>query len=191
MLFCGQESAAKGYANFFLKPNASFLMELGQSIDAAVIVIEHRYWGDSSPYDVLTTENLQYLTLKQNIADLTYFAENVRPPFDTQGKSKASVAPWVLYGGSYSGAVTAWTASTAPGTFWAYFATSAVVQAISNFWQYFAPEQKFMPSNCTSDISLVIEHIDNVMGAGTTAEKNALKAMFGLEGVSHDADFVE
>ena len=114
---------------------------MAESINAAIIVIEHRYWGESSPYTVLTTENLQYLTLKQNIADLTYFAENVRPVFDRKGTSRASRAPWVLYGGSYSGAVSGWVASTAPGTFWAYFATSAVVEVISDFWQYFAPEQ--------------------------------------------------
>jgi len=51
-----------------------------------------RYWGQSSPYQSLTTENLQYLTLQNAIADLTHFAETVNLPFDPQGSSKASRA---------------------------------------------------------------------------------------------------
>lgn len=51
-----------------------------------------RYWGQSSPYQSLTTENLQYLTLQNAIADLTHFAETVDLPFDPQGTSKASKA---------------------------------------------------------------------------------------------------
>lgn len=38
-----------------------------------------------------------------------------------------------MVGGSYSGALTAWTESVAPGTFWAYHATSAPVEAIYDF----------------------------------------------------------
>jgi len=40
-----------------------------------VIVLEHRYWGMSSPFTELTTENMQYLTLENSIADLTNFGE--------------------------------------------------------------------------------------------------------------------
>jgi len=40
-----------------------------------VIVLEHRYWGMSSPFTELTTENMQYLTLENSIADLTHFGK--------------------------------------------------------------------------------------------------------------------
>lgn len=43
---------------------------LAQEIGAAIIVIEHRYWGESSPYADLTTENLQYLTLENSIVSV-------------------------------------------------------------------------------------------------------------------------
>ena len=96
-------------------------------------MIEHRYWGESSPYTNLTTENLQLLTLKNAIGDLTYFAKTVDLPFDKNKSSNAPQAPWVLSGGSYSGALSAWTESTSPGTFWAYHSSSAPVQAIYNY----------------------------------------------------------
>ena len=56
------------------------------------MIYSDRYWGQSSPYQSLTTENLQYLTLQNAIADLTHFAETVNLPFDPQGTSKASKA---------------------------------------------------------------------------------------------------
>ena len=46
-----------------------------------------------------------------------------------------------------------------------------------------------MPRNCSTDVSLVINHLDNVLTYGTAAEKLALKSMFGLAGVEHDDDF--
>jgi hypothetical protein len=76
---------------------------IAQDIGAAIIVIEHRYWGFSSPFEELTTKNMQYLTLKNAIADLNYFALNAKLPFDITGASNADKAPWVLVGGSYSG----------------------------------------------------------------------------------------
>jgi len=51
-----------------------------------------RYWGFSSPYEVLTTDNLRYLTLNQSIADLTHFASTVKLPFDPHKTSVAAKA---------------------------------------------------------------------------------------------------
>lgn len=120
---------------------------------------------------------------------MTYFANNVKLPFDTTGKSNAKKAPWVLVGGSYSGALAAWINSVAPGTFWAYHATSAPVEAIYDYWQYFYPVQQGMPANCSKDVTLVIDHVDQVLTTGSTADKTALKTMFGLQDVEHDDDF--
>ena len=130
------------------------------------------------------------MTLENAIADLTYFAKNVKLPFAEHFNSNADAVPWVLMGGSYSGALTAWVASVAPGTFWAYQASSAVVEAISNYWEYFVPVQEGMPKNCSKDVSLVIDHMDNVLMHGTAQEAHALKAMFKMESVEHNDDFM-
>lgn len=120
---------------------------------------------------------------------MTNFAKTVSLPFDTTGRTNAPKAPWVLVGGSYSGSLAAWTEITAPGTFWAYHASSAPVQAIENYWEYFQPIQQGMPKACSNDIISVITHVDTVLTTGTEAEKQALKTMFGLGTVVHDADF--
>jgi len=165
---------------------------IAQEIGAAIVVIEHRYWGFSSPFEELTTENLQYQTLKNAIADLNYFALTAKLPFDTTGGSNADKAPWVLVGGSYSGALTAWTeAKTKPSVMWAYYASSAVVETIGNYWSYFLPETENMPQNCSTDISLVVQHLDNIGETGTLQEQTAIKELFGLGGLAHYDDFME
>ena len=78
-------------------------------------------------------ENLQLLNLEQAIEDNIYFARNVALAFDTNHSSNADKAPWVFSGGSYPGSLAAYTESVAPGTFWAYHASSAPVEVIHNY----------------------------------------------------------
>ncbi|KAI5357330.1 putative peptidase S28, alpha/Beta hydrolase [Septoria linicola] len=163
---------------------------LAEEIGAATIVLEHRYWGTSTPYTDLTTENMKYLTLENSIKDMTYFAREVKLPFDKHGDSNAKDVPWVTMGGSYSGALSAWTASVDPGTLWAYHASSAPVQAVSDYWGYFLPIQENMPKNCSKDVSLVIDHMDNILTTGSADEQHALKAKFGMQDVEHNDDFM-
>lgn len=46
-----------------------------------------------------------------------------------------------------------------------------------------------MAKNCSADVTLVINYIDNVLTTGTTAAKQALKDSFGLGALEHDDDF--
>ena len=161
-----------------------FAKELG----GAVVIIEHRYWGESSPFEELTVENLQYLTLENSILDNTYFAENFVPPFDRSGRSTAGKAPWIYTGGSYSGGLAGWIATLAPDVFWAYHGTSGVVQSLGDFWQYFQPVLEATPKNCSSDLQLAIEHIDSILLDGSDEEKQNLKDRFML-GDLEDVDF--
>lgn len=152
--------------------------------------MEHRYWGTSSPYNELTTANMKYLTLDNSIKDLTYFANNIVVPWAPFVRSTAKDVPWVMSGGSYSGALSAWTESVAPGTYWAYHSSSAPVEAISDYWAYFLPVQEGMPKNCSKDVSAVIDYMDNVLTNGTASQIRSLKAMFKMETVEHNDDFM-
>ena len=132
VLFTPGEVNASGYGSYLTSNRTTG--RVAQEIGAAVIVLEHRYWGQSSPFAELSTGNMRYLTLENSISDLTRFAQRVRLPFDTKRESRPARAPWVLMGGSYSGALSAWTAATQPGTFWAYHASSAPVEAIQGLY---------------------------------------------------------
>ncbi|KAG5976032.1 hypothetical protein E4U55_007511 [Claviceps digitariae] len=161
----------------------------GKTNGAAVVTLEHRYFGHSSPYANLTTQNLQHLNLDNAMQDLIYFAKNVVFPFDPKRTSSPDKAPWVLTGCSYAAAVTAWIQRLAPGTFWAYYSSSGVVEAISQYWEYFEPVKAAMPKNCSSDYTSVMKHIDQVLSSGDAKATYALKKRFGLEALSHNNDF--
>lgn len=186
VLFNPGEIAAAPYVGYLTNRTLSGVY--AQELGAAAILVEHRYWGYSSPFEVLSTDNMKYLTLRNAIADMNYFAKHVKLPFDTSGKSNADKAPWIFVGGSYTGALAAWISSIAPGTFWAYHASSAPAEAVYDYWQYFYPVQQGMPSNCSKDVTLVVEHVDDVLSTGSEAEKLNLKIMFGLQNLTHDGD---
>jgi hypothetical protein len=161
----GESNATEGIDGL---RNNSLVGLLAQELGAGILYIEHRYWGRSSPFANLTTENLQYLTLENSILDMTHFANTVDVPWATrEDPSGPDVVPWVLMGGSYPGALAAWVESVAPGTYWAYLASSAVVEVVEDFWQYWEPVRLGMPSNCSSDVNAVIDYMDDILIYGT------------------------
>ncbi|KAK6150564.1 hypothetical protein DH2020_015496 [Rehmannia glutinosa] len=64
---CG-ESACNGITN-------DYLGVLAKKFGAVVVSLEHRYYGKSSPFQSLTTENLGYLSSKQALFDLAVFRQ--------------------------------------------------------------------------------------------------------------------
>ncbi|KAK8099683.1 serine carboxypeptidase S28 [Apiospora kogelbergensis] len=180
------EVAAAGYTGYLTEKALTGMY--AKAIEGAVIIVEHRYWGNSSPFDDQTTKNLQYLTLEQSVADFVNFARNVKLPFDPSGKSNAPQAPWVFTGGSYPGALAVWIEKLSPGTFWAYHGSSGPLQAIYDYWQYFQPIQDGMPKNCSSDYSAIIDYVDMVFTQGSSDDKAELKKMFGVDELEHDDD---
>jgi len=131
VFFTPGEVAAAGYTGYITNRTITGLF--AQEIKGAAVMLEHRYYGSSSPYDTLTVENLQLLNVEQAIEDGINFAKNVEFPFDTDHSSNADKAPWVFSGGSYSGALSAYTASVHPNVFWAYHSSSAPVEAIHDY----------------------------------------------------------
>lgn len=72
-----------------------------------------------------------------------------------------------------------------PNTFWAGYASSAVVEAIFDFWRYFEPVRQNMPQNCSADVATVIAYVDDVFSGDNTTAINATKDIFGLSEMSH------
>ncbi|ATY60478.1 Peptidase S28 [Cordyceps militaris] len=180
------ENEATGWNGYVT--NSTLAGNFAKSVGGATILLEHRYWGYSSPHANLTTDALQHLTLDQHLRDLVYFSNHVDLAFDPTGSSRPARAPWVLTGCSYSGAVAAWLHKLFPGTYWAYHASSAVVESISDFWQYQDIVHDTMPRNCSADYTKVMEHVDKVLLNGTDTQKSRLKKKFGFAPLN-DVDF--
>ncbi|OJA14041.1 hypothetical protein AZE42_12146 [Rhizopogon vesiculosus] len=183
------ETDADGYEGYLTNETINGLIAEQQK--GATVLIEHRFFGYSNPYDNLTSQSLALLTIQQAIDDLVYFATNADLPMPGGDAVKPGQAPWILIGGSYSGALTSWTMVNQPGIFWAGYASSAVVEAITNFYGYFTPILDYMPQNCSSDVQAVIAYLDGMYAVNDTAGIQTLKENFGLGDVEHVDDFAD
>ncbi|KAG6823387.1 hypothetical protein H0H93_003793, partial [Arthromyces matolae] len=76
-----------------------------------------------------------------------------------------------------------------PGVFWAGYASSAPVEAIANYWNYFEPIRLNMPQNCSADAQAVLSHIDDIFAGTNASAIQSIKNTFGLGGLSHLDDF--
>lgn len=82
----------------------------------------------------------------------------------------------------------AWTSRLDPGTFWAYHAMSAPVQANTEYWEYYDLIRTAMPHNCNQDFVRIAQHVGDTITAADPAKIAHLKDMFGT-GVLNDDDF--
>ena len=51
-------------------------MMVGAEHEALHVSLEHRYYGESQPFDSWATENMEYLSSKQALADIAHFIES-------------------------------------------------------------------------------------------------------------------
>ena len=101
-----------------------------------VLVLEHRFYGESLPYgnDSLKLENIYgLLNVQQALEDLAEFIGFVK---ETSAHGVGRRNPWFTIGGSYPGAMSAWFRYKYPHLTEGALASSAVVHAILNYTQF-------------------------------------------------------
>ncbi|KAJ5961154.1 uncharacterized protein N7479_008304 [Penicillium vulpinum] len=191
------EASAESSAQAYLVNSTTFFNRLVEEFNGIGIVWEHRYYGDSMPYDVsLDTkpEDFQYLTNKQALADMPFFAANFTRENYSDVDLTPSGTPWVMVGGSYAGMRSAFTRHLYPETIYASFASSAPVEARIDMSVYFDQIYDGMVANgylnCTRDIQAALEYIDEQLSR-SKASAAAIKKQFFGEGaeVNSNGDF--
>ncbi|KAK3781561.1 hypothetical protein RRG08_054900 [Elysia crispata] len=139
--------------------------QYAQDHNAVRLQLEHRYYGDSHPTENLSVENMRYLSSEQALADLATFISAKKKEF---GASKV-----IVFGGSYSGALSAWFRLKYPYLADAAVATSAPVLAQVDFKGYLEVVSQslntFKPVNAC----------DNAISAATVAMKQKLNTPLG------------
>ena len=98
---------------------------------ALLLCLEHRHYGDSFPVPDLSTRNLAFLSSEQALADLARFLGHVRAELPLRAEQRV-----VTFGGSYSGALSAWARIKLPHLVFAAVASSAPVRALTDFTGY-------------------------------------------------------
>lgn len=101
-------------------------MMVGAEHGALLYSLEHRFYGESQPFGDWATENFEYLNVDQALADVAYFIDN-------QNKKLGYKADWIVIGGSYPGALSAWFKSQYPDHAVGAWSSSGVIKAIKDF----------------------------------------------------------
>ena len=113
-----------------------------------VISLEHRFYGKSMPFGInsLNTDKLKYLSSEQALRDLGYFLTSMK----NSGLHRITPDnPWVVVGGSYAGAMSAWFRNKYPHLTIGAISSSGVVTAVEDFRMF--DEQMYISSHKSGD----------------------------------------
>jgi len=97
---------------------------------ALAVGVEHRFYGESTPGGDRSTANMKYLSVEQNLADTAAIIDLMQKKYGDKNRVV------VTFGGSYSGATSAWMRIRYPDKVHASYSSSGVVNAILNFIEF-------------------------------------------------------
>ncbi|KAK6740638.1 hypothetical protein RB195_008853 [Necator americanus] len=143
---------------------------------AFVFLIEHRYYGLSKPTPDMSTKNLVYLSSAQALEDMAAFIVGMKQKFP-----QLATAPWVTFGGSYSGALAAWARVKHPELVAMAVGSSGPVQAEVDFVEYLEVVQNSITRDSQQCAQSVTTAFNLVASLLTTASgRQSLKTTFNL-----------
>ncbi|KAJ2759187.1 hypothetical protein IWQ56_005804, partial [Coemansia nantahalensis] len=131
LLNSGETSASASYLS------AGEPYTLAQATGGMLLIMEHRYYGESYPVPDMSGPNMRFLTVDNALEDIAYFIRNARPFVkSTIGVDISPGSKWVAVGGSYAGTLATWARAKYPDLVHAAYASSAPVLALADFYQY-------------------------------------------------------
>nr|CAD1836318.1 unnamed protein product [Ananas comosus var. bracteatus] len=175
---CG-ESSCNGIVN-------DYTAVLAKKFGAALVSLEHRYYGKSSPFKYLTTENLRFLSSKQALFDLAVFRQHYQDYFNTKFNISSVSSSWFVFGVSYSGALSAWFRLKFPHLTCGSLASSGVVLAVYNFTEF---DQQIGVS-AGAECKAVLQEITRLVEEQLQSDGRSVKSLFSASMLSNDVDFL-
>jgi hypothetical protein len=131
---CGESPCAAAYL--------TLLADVAKALDAAVVALEHRYYGASLPFADLTLDRMKYLTIHNALEDAAAFETFARANLPLRGK-------WIAVGGSYPGMLAAFYRLKHPELVVGAWASSAPVNVVLSFEGYDATVADALGPTCT------------------------------------------
>uniref|UniRef100_A0A0D6R0X7 Serine carboxypeptidase S28 family protein n=1 Tax=Araucaria cunninghamii TaxID=56994 RepID=A0A0D6R0X7_ARACU len=175
---CG-ESSCNGIVN-------DYITILAKKFGAAVVSLEHRYYGKSSPFKDLKTDNLRYLSSKQALFDLAAFRNYYQEVMNRKQNVSSYENSWFVFGVSYSGALSAWFRLKFPHLTCGSLASSAVVLTVYNFTDF----DKQIGESAGPDCKRALQEVTRLAEEGLSNNAKAVKSLFGAEKLRNDGDFL-
>ncbi|CAK9157049.1 unnamed protein product [Ilex paraguariensis] len=175
---CG-ESACNGISN-------DYISVLAKKFGAAVVSLEHRYYGKSSPFKSMTTENLKYLSSKQALFDLAVFQQYYQESLNAKLNRSNVESPWFVFGVSYPGALSAWFRLKFPHLTCGSLASSAVVLAVYNFTEF----DQQIGESAGPECKAVLQEVNQLVEQRLSSNAKELKTLFDADELKIDGDFL-
>nr|VDC73740.1 unnamed protein product [Brassica rapa] len=208
LMICG-EGPCNGIPN-------DYISVLAKKFEAGVVSLEHRYYGKSSPFNSLATENLKYLSSKQALSDLAafrgYYQASLLVVLCSRGclcysmimcfenfkwmqeslnvklnRSGKVDNPWFFFGASYSGALSAWFRLKFPHLTCGSLASSAVVRAVYEFPEF---DQQQIGESAGPECKAALQETNKLVELGLKVNNKAVKALFNATELDVDGDFL-
>lgn len=149
-------------------------IQWAEQFKALVVSLEHRFYGESQPFDSLDTENLVYLDADQALADAANFRQFVANKFNAHNNQ------YITFGGSYAGELSSWMRLKYPHLIDASVASSGPVNAEVDFYQYLEVVEDSLvyygQQICVDNIQAATDKIQAL--AAATDGLSSLSAMF-------------
>uniref|UniRef100_M4D5B2 Serine carboxypeptidase S28 family protein n=1 Tax=Brassica campestris TaxID=3711 RepID=M4D5B2_BRACM len=207
LMICG-EGPCNGIPN-------DYISVLAKKFEAGVVSLEHRYYGKSSPFNSLATENLKYLSSKQALSDLAafrgYYQASLLVVLCSRGclcysmimcfenfkwmqeslnvklnRSGKVDNPWFFFGASYSGALSAWFRLKFPHLTCGSLASSAVVRAVYEFPEF----DQQIGESAGPECKAALQETNKLVELGLKVNNKAVKALFNATELDVDGDFL-
>lgn len=160
----------------------TFVEAMAKKMQAHLVALEHRYYGESVPFTDLTTENLKYLDLDSAIEDLARFQRHMMETRGFNGK-------WISFGGSYAGTLAAFYRLKHPELVVGSLASSAPVFAKAEFNEYDAHiAQVINKSSCGDKVREAVAAIEKKLETPEGVETT--KKLFDSSDIKETSDFL-
>lgn len=160
----------------------TFVEDLAKKMNAHLVALEHRYYGESLPTRHLSTKNLKHLDLQSAIDDLASFQKFMMKSGGLHGK-------WVVFGGSYAGTLAAFYREKHPELVAGALASSAPVLMKNEFSEYDAHVAKVInKSSCGDKVREAVKLIE--MKLQTPEGSKEMRSLFKSEAIINDGDFL-
>jgi pimeloyl-ACP methyl ester carboxylesterase len=152
-----------------------------KKLKANMVALEHRYYGESQPFDTLTPENLKYLTTDNALADAARFQKYAQSELGLEGK-------WIVLGGSYPGSLAAYYREKYSQLVVGALASSGPVQAKANFETYDLYVATVAGPECGALMKQVNTEVEASLKDPDQAK--AMKKKFEAEALTNNDDFL-
>lgn len=149
---------------------------------ANLVILEHRYYGQSQPYNDISTEHLQYLTTDQALEDIVTFHDYI------VAKEKLT-GPWITIGGSYAGVLSAFARVSHPDIISGALSSSGPVHLKVDFPQYDRHAANVVAGPCGDQIRDDVAYFES--GLADPKVMAAIRQSYGVGNKGSDLDLLD